>query len=179
MRALLILIAVLTLGSAAQAQEFYAGGGLGFTQIEDEEAGVGFDDTAIGWRIFGGYKFSPNFALELGYVDSGTAEDTLQGVFGGTNLEVDFTAWTVTGLGILPLNESWDLFGKLGYFDGEFEASSLGLSAADDESGFTLGAGARFKLSENLAIRGDFDWYDTEADTLWSIGVGVQFNFGM
>ena len=42
----------------------------------------------------------------------------------------------------------------------------------------TVGAGVRFATSDNFVIRGDFDWFDTELDTVWSIGVGVQFYFG-
>lgn len=175
MRFITLFLTALMLGTAAQAEGFYAGGGLGLTQIEDEDAGISFDDSAIGWRVFGGYEFTPNFALELGYVDSGEAEDSI----GGIDVDADLTAWTVTGLGILPVNDSWDVFGKLGYYDGESEVSALGVSADDSESGFTLGAGARFKLSDTVAIRGDFDWYDSDIDTLWSIGVGVQFMFGM
>ncbi|WP_405231720.1 porin family protein [Lentisalinibacter salinarum] len=174
MRIVIFLLAGLMLGTSALAEGFYVGGGVGFTQIEDEEDGISFDDTPIGWRVFAGYEFTPNFALEGGYLDSGEAEDTIL----GEDVEADLTAWTLTGLGILPINDSWKVFGKLGYYDGESEVSVLGFSAEDDESGLTLGAGTRYDVTQQFSVRADFDWYDSDIDTLWSLGIAVQFMFG-
>lgn len=173
-RLILILTIVQFFSASSFAEGFYAGAGVGLTQIEDEDQGVKFEDNPFGWRVFAGYDLENNFAIEGSYVNSGEAKDDID----GTRIEAELTAFTLSVVGLVPMGESSQLFGKLGYFDGEIEASAFGFSAEDDEDGLTLGAGARFDLGNGIVIRGDVDWFDTELDTLWTIGVGVQFAFG-
>ncbi len=80
-------------------------------------------------------------------------------------------------LGILPTSDRFELFGKLGFYSGETEVTVAGLSADEDDSGLTVGAGARFRLADSFMIRGDFDWYDVDIDSLWSLGIGATYNF--
>ena len=168
------LFAGLLLTAFAHAEEgFYVGAGVGLTQIEDDEAGLSFDDSAIGWRVLAGYQFTDHFAIEGGYFDSGEAEDSILGF----DVDIELTGFTVFGVGIIPLNDAWELFGKAGYYDGEAEASVLGVSVDDDESGLVLGVGARYNFGNNVAVRGDFDWFDTEADRIWSVGIGIEYTF--
>ncbi len=169
-----ILALALLAGSSAWAEGFYAGAGIGITQVEDEEGGVSFDDNPFGWKIIAGYDFNENFAIEGSYVNSGEAEDTVSGI----DVEAELTAFTVSAVGLLPLSESATLYGKLGLYSGESEVSAFGLTEDDDESGLTVGGGVRFQTTEQLTLRAEFDWYDTDLDTVWSIGVGFQIGFG-
>lgn len=161
-------------GGSAWAEGFYAGAGIGITQIEDEEGGLSFEDNPFGWRLIAGYDFNENFAIEGSYIDSGEAEDSVQGV----DVEAELTAFTVSAVGLLPLNDTTTLFGKLGLYSGESEVSAAGLSEDDDEDGLTVGGGVRFRTTDQLTIRAEFDWFDTDLDTVWSIGVGFQYGFG-
>jgi OOP family OmpA-OmpF porin len=170
----LFVLALLLATTSAMAEGFYAGAGLGITQIEDEEAGESFKDSPFGWKIYAGYDFNENFALEGAYLNSGEAEDD---VF-GENVKVELTALVVSAIGLMPVGESTQLFAKLGYYDGDEEITVLGETFDDDDSGLTVGAGVRYQSSDNLAMRADFDWFDTEYDTVWSLGVGIQFYFG-
>ena len=169
------LFAGLLLSSMAYAEGFYVGASVDLTQIEDEEAGVDFDDNAVGWRVLAGYEFTNYFAVEGGYLDSGDAEDSVLGV----DVDVEITGFTLFAVGQVPMSDTWTLFGKAGYYDGEAEVSLLGFSVDDDESGLALGAGVRVDLSDNIALRGEFDWFDSDLDSLWSVGIGIEYRFSM
>ena len=172
---LLVVTGIFFLGSSfALAEGFYAGAGIGITQIEDSEDGLSFKDSPLGWRLLAGYDFNENFALEGSYANSGDAEDTVEGV----DVKAELSAFTFSVVGLMPLSESTKLFGKLGYYDGEEEVSAFGLTVKEDADGLTAGFGVRYELQNNVAIRGDFDWYDSDLDTLWSVGVGFQVLFG-
>lgn len=158
----------------ALAEGFYAGGGLGVVQIEDSEAGLSFEDSTFGLRLLAGFDVNDYFAIEGSYIATDTAEDSVQGV----DIEVELSAFVVSFLGLIPVGDSTSLFGKLGYYSGEQEATAFGITIDEDEDGVTAGAGVRFDIANNLTIRGDFDWFDTDLDTLWSVGVGVQYQFG-
>ena len=168
------LALALLAGSTAWAEGFYAGAGIGLTKIEDEEGGVSFDDTPLGFKLIAGYDFTENFAIEGSYVNSGEGEDSIMGV----DVEAELTAFTVSAVGLLPVSDTVTLFGKLGLYTGESEVTAFGISADDDEDGLTVGGGLRFKMNDQFSLRGEFDWYDTDLDTLWSIGVGFQYGFG-
>lgn len=170
----LILFALLFATSSAMAEGFYAGAGVGMTQIEDDSEGDNYKDSPFGWKIYAGYDFNENFGLEGAYLNSGEAEDDLF----GENVKVELTAFVVSAIGFLHVGESAQLFGKLGYYSGEEEVSAFGVSVDEDDDGFTVGVGLRFNTTENLALRADFDWFDTQIDTVWSLGVGIQYHFG-
>jgi opacity protein-like surface antigen len=112
--------------------------------------------------------------VEGAYLNSGEAEDDVL----GEAVKVELTAFVVSAIGLVPVGESAQIFGKIGYYDGEEDITAFGITFSDDDSGLTAGAGVRFKMSDNVALRADFDWFDTDIDTVWSLGVGVQFYFG-
>lgn len=175
-------VAGLLTGAPCFADGFYAGAGFASTQIEDDDDDFGFDDTPLGWRLFAGYEFGRHFALEGTYFDVGDIDDTIlrPSIDGGVNADVDaeHTAFAFSVLGILPITDSAHLFGKLGYYDSEQESTVLDETADTDENGLTIGAGVRFELPRNFAVRGDLDWFDTDLDTHWSLGVSLQYRFG-
>ena len=96
----------------------------------------------------------------------------------GDNVEAELSAFTLSIVGLLPISDSAQLFGKIGFFSGEQEVAVDGFTLDEDQDGATVGAGIRWGTSETFAVRGEFDWYDTDLDTLWSVGVGFQFYFG-
>ena len=173
-KSLWIVAALFLATSPAMAQGFYGGVGFGLVNIEEEDLGESFKDSPFGWRILAGYDFNDNFAIEGSYIQSGKAEDT---VF-GENVEVELSAFTVSAVGLMPLSDATQLFGKIGFYTGEQEVTVQSQTLDDDNDGFTVGAGVRFHSSDRFAIRGEFDWFDTDLDSLWSIGVGFQYYFG-
>ena len=71
----------LTAAMAAQADVqpgFYMGAGFGSTKIDDDGFDdIDFDDSDVGFKLFGGYSFNQNFAIEATYFDLGEASGSL------------------------------------------------------------------------------------------------------
>lgn len=81
----------------------------GLTNINSSVAnGIAMDGTL-------GYAFSPNFAAEVGYFNSGTL--AYSGTHTGGTLKSDttVTGFRLSVVGIAPLSEQFSVFGKLGY----------------------------------------------------------------
>ena len=71
----------------AQEKGFYAGLSLGQSKFKDacgsepEVSVTSCKDNDTAWKIFGGYQFTPNLALELGYNDFGKAKGSANFAF--------------------------------------------------------------------------------------------------
>lgn len=174
---LAIATALAPLAVQADAPYLYAGGAFGASILEADVDSGTFKGSDYGLKLFGGYRFTDNWGFELAYTDLGEMDDTVNGV----DLEVDTSGWEFSGVGYLPL-QSIDLFGKVGLFAWESEATASlgGFSASDDEDGtdLTIGFGASLPVTPNLDIRGEYQWYDIEdSDTAAFLSVGADFRF--
>ena len=147
----LVLVLALFAATSAMAEGFYAGAGVGLTQIEDSDdtLDISFKDNPFGFRLLAGFDFNENFGIEGSYINSGKAEDDIL----GENVEVELSAFTIAAVGLLPVSESTKLFGKIGFFSGEQEVTVFGDTFDEDEDGMTVGAGIRFATSDTFAIR--------------------------
>ena len=185
--AIAIGISALLVGAPAMGEGLYIGTGIGVTQIDDEEGrdGIALDDSPAGWRLIAGFEFGEYFAFEAAYVVTGDVNGTLAraGIDfpDPIDFETDFSALTISVIGTLPMSNSAGLFGKLGYFDGQMDLDLSPFGVTDDieESGISAGGGIKWELTENFVIRSEIDWYDTDVDTIWSIGVGVQYSLDL
>ena len=109
----LLVVCGVFAASVAQAQVEGSGGyfGLSAGQVMvqdycDNDPGVTItscDDEDTGYRIFGGYKFNKNFALEGAYVNLGNYPAS--GIFIGTpfSVEVEITGLTAQAVGMVPM----------------------------------------------------------------------------
>src|SRR5262245_7319797 len=117
---------------AAGVDGWYVGGALGGSQqhfgggqIDNALSNQGLtssssiDKSDTSLRLFGGYQFNPNLAVEGGYVNLGKfdysstisapAADTVSG-------HLSVQGADLAAVGILPLHEQFGLFGKAGLF---------------------------------------------------------------
>lgn len=183
----LLFAALAAVASPALAQQpapgWYMGAAYGMTSFDLDTTGVtnaAVDDSDSGFKIFGGYEFTKNWAAEVGYVDFGKAgvSGSVLGIpFSG---DVGVTAFTFAGVGTMPLNESFSLFGKVGLWawDAKVNVSTgLGAGSADD-SGTDLffGGGLRYNLNKNLALTLEVELYDSD-DSVTMTSVGVRYKF--
>jgi OOP family OmpA-OmpF porin len=193
MKVFIGMIVALATALPAAAQDsvmsgFYAGGSLGRSEARDvcddlAGGGVSCDDKDTAWRLFGGYRITPNLAVELGYTDLG--EVSASGA--GESASVEARALEATGLGMLPLSPAMSLYAKAGVYrgevDGRFSSGLGGGSAEETNTDFTFGFGAQFDLARNVALRGEWQRYrnmggdeigESDVDLL---SVGVLFKF--
>lgn len=156
----------------------YIGGSLGLTTIDvcDDLNAIGFtacDDKDTGFKLFGGYKFNPYVAVEGGYVNFGEISAT----FAPVTVTVETDALFVAAVGFLPVGSKFSLLGKVGAFFWDITASGGGASVSDDGTDLLLGIGVNYDITEQWAVRGEFESYDAGGDDVTFISGGVQFTF--
>ena len=102
-----------------------------------------------GYRIDGGYNFNKNWGVELGYFGNGNASDT-----SGNTLTPNTTY--VAGVGTLPLNEMFDIFGKVGVAMNQLTGTATtatDCTVCGVQTGVMYGVGADFNFTKQGSIR--------------------------
>jgi OOP family OmpA-OmpF porin len=212
-----VAIAGLAVGGPALAQQkdsgWYIGGGLGQSRVNIDEAGINAgivaqipgltavtssDETDTGWKLYGGYQFNKNIALELTYADLGKFNTftTFTGVARGSgtgDIKLQ-NNWSGDVLGILPFGNGFSVFGRLGLLYSETKTSAtatrtaplpvvtVGLSQSDNEWSYKFGLGVGYEFTPQFGIRGEWERYrvsdgaggTADAD-LWSVSVRYKF----
>ena len=180
----LVLGALLASPAVYAREGWYIGAGIGQATVEEEDRTVSprldFDDDDTAFKVYAGYKFNPYFAFEGQYFDYGEAKENLAAV-GGERVEVSADGFAAYALGILPVSERFDFFGKIGaaWWDGEIKNKTTGFKYVD-ESGYDLafGFGASFDVTDRFIIRADFEAIDSDKiDEIYSWMASVQWAF--
>lgn len=185
----------LSLASApalSQDMGWYAGLNLGQAKVKDFDCTgtTSCDDKDTAWSIFGGYQINKNFGVELGYVDlgeaSGSGTDPFLGTFSAT---FETTGFELSGVGTLPINEKFSVYGKLGFFmwdlDVKASSSTLGSgSFSEDGTDLTFGVGVRWNFTKNLTAQLQWQRYNdigddvtTGKDDVDVLSAGILFRF--
>jgi OmpA-OmpF porin, OOP family len=150
------------------------------------------DDRATGYKIFGGYQFNRNFALEGGYFDLGkfgyrastTPAGTLSGSSRVKGLNLDL-------VGLLPITDRLSAFGRAGVayadvrdsFSGTGATSMTSSNPHKRDANYKLGVGLQYAFSDALAMRAEVERYRIN-DAVGNRGdidlvsVGLIYRFG-
>ena len=142
----LLLLAACALPAWSQTTPWYIGGSLGLSQTSDDlvanrestitsllEAQSAFDDRDRAFKVTGGYRFLSWLAVEVDYTDLGK-HTLVSNLFGGDPpaaaqliLERRVRGFGADAVFLAPVLPSWKVFGRVGAFRAELEASqSLG-----------------------------------------------------
>jgi len=168
----------LAFSGAARAQDrgFYLGAGGGQSKaLNPVNCSEGFDlnfpftcnssnDTATGWKVFGGYQFSKYLAAEAGYFDLGKFKTSATGLFqgfGGSTVTTQFhpTGFNVDAIGTLPLGEGFGLLARVGLFrwtlKSELNVNTIAVSSSETKSEISadFGLGAKWDFARNMGAR--------------------------
>jgi opacity protein-like surface antigen len=154
-----ILIAALAASSAwAQA---YLGMGIGQAKYrnacEGAPAGITCDSGDTGLKLFGGYAFTPNFAVEIGGSSLGT-------VRASTGESAELQALDLSVIGSWPIGNRVAIYARLGVYEGDTQAVSVPVPAvfppppqrgwmSGNNTGSTYGLGASYNMTENASLR--------------------------
>lgn len=159
---IVVAIAAATLAGLASAQG-YAGVGIGQSRAKLDCTGADTcDKTGAAFRLYGGYQFTPNLALEAAFFDQGkarvTGTDPELGSIGG-----DFKGQGVGLWGVLaaPM-EAASFYAKLGVVSSriKLDASSSVLGTASAAERHTRGAwglGASYEFAPKWVARLDYE----------------------
>ncbi len=168
-----LVCAALLGAAAAHAQGLIVGGSIGQSRYKgDAVGGLSTDRSDSGGKIYGGYQFSPNLGVELGYATLGEFSSAA-GTVKGSGSYVD-------AVGTLPLGSGFSLLGRVGLFNGKLENSFAG--GSDKGTNAKFGAGVQYDFSTHLGLRGEWERYrfdasgNSNANTdLYSIGLNYRF----
>jgi OOP family OmpA-OmpF porin len=173
---------------------FYLGGAVGQSKARDacDPRGLGFsggcDDKDTNWKIFGGYNFNRNFALEFGYVDFG--EVTATGTVGAlpVNASVEAQAIELVAIGSIPITPQFAAYIKGGVFqwdaDSRVSAGPFAGATGDDGTDWTIGAGLKWDFTRSVGARLEYQRYNNVGNVgstgnsdidQWTIGLMFRF----
>jgi OOP family OmpA-OmpF porin len=133
-----------------------------------------------GYRLDGGYNFNKNWGVELGYFGNGNASDT-----SGNSLTPNTTY--VAGVGTLPLNDMFDIFGKVGVAMNQLTgAATVSCTVCGVQTGIMYGVGADFNFNKQVGIRLQYESLGNMAGTdptsgsqitASDVSLGVMYKF--
>jgi OOP family OmpA-OmpF porin len=146
----------------AQDSGFYVGAGIGDFGVDVD----GFSGSDTGFKVFGGYQFMKYLGVELEYLDGGTVED-----FG---TEIDVSGFNLSGMGILPVGEKFNLFAKLGMIFWDADVSGGGSDSGED---FSWGIGAGYSFTDQFGMRLEYQGFEIEDADGDMISLGASWKF--
>lgn len=146
----------------------------------------------LGFKVFGGYQFNKNFAIEGGYFDLGqfgfTTNTTPAGTLSG---DIKLKGLNLDALGILPITEKFSAFGRIGVTHTQANDSFVGTGAVNvpnpnpssRDTNLKVGLGLQYALTDALTVRTEIERYRID-DAVGNKGdvdlvsVGLVYRFG-
>lgn len=143
------------------APAWYAGAGAGVSYYDMKTQDLnmvpsvttqGFDSTGFGWKLFGGYRFSPYFGLEGSYADLGNSS-------GG--LRYAAHSWNLAAVGRLPFASGFSVQGKVGAAFTRAQSIPSGQSVGNHyyKTNLLLGAGVGYDFPSGVGVLAEAEWY--------------------
>lgn len=151
------------------------------------------DDTDTGWRLVGGWQFHETFAFEVGYVDLGDIEYSVNTTTADADGFVAALAnrtplmssgYTVGIAAMMPIpgmdEGSPYLVGRVGLYIWDSEETFTGgttpVRRSDSGTDIVFGLGAGFRVSENMDV--ELTWERFGSDTKVNfLNVGARYRF--
>jgi len=157
---------------------------------------VSTDDSDIGFHAQFGYRFHRYFAAEFGLLQfgdlttkaSGDVDFEDVGNFESTTGTLKFhpNGFLFSALGLLPLGEKFEAFGRVGYLftngerevrikvEGETVAAG---SFTDDTQELVYGIGLGFNVNQVYTVRAEYQFTDVADEELNFLSLGLQVRF--
>lgn len=166
----------LTTATAASAQVFVTGS-IGPSRASLDCSGTdSCKNGGTGLILMGGYRFTPNVAVEAGYLDFGKARASVSGI----RADLKTTGW---GAGLAfqqDLPQDWRVGLRLGVASMQGKISLLGVSDSEHTTEAYAGFFGGYKLTPVLSIDGRVDfsrgkYVDGYTVRLFSIGATYGF----
>lgn len=135
------------------------GYGISYTTLKSSTKTTSY--TSSGLHILGGYQVNQNAAIEVDYVDLGAMSDNV-------SVSIAYSGMGISGVGILPVTETFALYGKMGMTTINSKATALPgwvllVPATESKAGLSYGFGAQLKMTPNATLRLSLDSYETSA----------------
>lgn len=184
---------------------FYLGGNVGQSRAKIDTAGIdagiialgaatsatSADEEDVGFKLFAGYRFHPNFAVEGGYFNLGKFNTTT--VTTGPPLTIAGEAKNDNGfnldlVGIVPFDDSFSGFARVGVQTSKTTVSGaavgVAVSTSESKTSYKAGLGLQYNFTKNVGARLEWERYrvpdgdgtggQSDVD-LFSLGLVVRF----
>ncbi len=168
-------------GDGLKDRRWYVGGGIGGADDKD------FDDTEAGGKIFGGYRAGKYVAIEGALVYLGTQGSGTLGIGNGGEFSKD--GFSAQALGILPIGQRAEFFGKAGAFFwsvGVDETCTISGGqqvcvdggSLDDGVDAVYGVGFQYRFSDRWGGRVEWERYNDVGEDDVDLGsISVMYRF--
>lgn len=192
-KALALLIGGWILSGSALAQP-YIGFSAGQADVDESmvvpgllDPGGRVDGKDGAFKLFGGYQFNPNFALEAALVDLG--DMSYSGNFTGiaplsgpvTGGRVQNSGLNLSAVGVVPLGQRLVLFGKAGIFMWYSEATDVtnGIATRSEADGadLSVGLGASVAIGQKVSLRAEWERFDMSNVDVDLVTLGFAYRF--
>ncbi|MGQ4277441.1 OmpA family protein [Pseudidiomarina sp. E22-M8] len=151
-----------------------AGGGAALATIDEQEIRTDLmnsgyqvtefreDDGDFGYKLFGGYQFNENFALEGGYFDLGDfSYQATTNPAGMKSGQLDFSGWNIDAMGFMPFTQRSSLFALIGVhrskatvdFSGTGAVNVLTPHYSKTATDYKFGVGYQYQMSQRFSFR--------------------------
>jgi OOP family OmpA-OmpF porin len=174
------LAAIASPGAMADDSGWYLGGNLG-----QSKSHLDSNSRDTGYKLFGGYQFNPNFALEGGYFDLGSFAFTASALPpGALNGNYRVQGLNLDAVGILPLNEKWSAFARGGLNYAEVKDSYSGsASRSNRDTNYKYGLGLQYAFTPALDLRLEAERYRVQdgvgnKGNIDLLSLGLVYRFG-
>lgn len=148
---------------------FYMGANIGFTKASSI---AGKDATKANGGLFslvGGYQLNKYFATEIQYAYLGKAEyNTIR-----TNASATTNSFGLNALGLVPVSNSFSLYGKFGLAFNIASVSNFSASVSGKTRFMpTIGMGVQYNVVPTFGLRAGWDRYDAKVED-----TGTAYNY--
>ena len=137
------------------------------------------DDTDTTYTVRGGFRFSPYFALELGYYDLG--QYAFSGGLASTTAtgSVRAKSYGLSAVAIAPFADVAEIYGRVGIAQSELKgnagAFNVTVNEKDKQTEATYGVGGRWYFSRNVGLFAE--WMKNDKIRVDSYLAGIDFRF--
>jgi len=154
--------------------------------LPNDTSGGDRKSTEYGGKIYGGVMLNNNYGVELGYTDFGKSSYgyAVNGVNG--NIDSHAKSYYIAGKAQYPVNEQFNVFGKLGVAHNKNDVGVSGLAAAygsGDSSRTSLyaGLGAEYAFTQKVSAVMEYEYYGKndidQGRRKGAISLGAKFAF--
>lgn len=180
---LLVAAAVLAFAGAASAQNYV----VLSAGRSDHDLGCGgatvCDESGSAFKLLGGWRVAPNFAVESGYMGYGKSKARDSGL--GIGLDTTVGGFGIGGAFHSDITPQWNFVARLGLaqMKAKARATSGGFSGTDSDTSTQMyaGLGVGWRLSKQLSL--DAAWDSSRAKVsgekldvrAFSLGLTVSF----
>lgn len=192
----IVLACCLAVSTGATMAQTYVSARVGVTEFGiDCEGASTCDKSDAGYQFNVGYKFTPQVAAELGYVNFGKVHATgyLYGYVGGyyfysptyMTVDMDMTGWTAAVALRAPVSPVLSGVLRLGVatitVDSQVSLAGSARTVSETKANPYLGLGLEYAFSKNIkgTLSADFTQFQLSGQTgdVRMLSIGAQYDF--